>query len=161
MDQKKPTEHRRWTRRVPRPPRGWRARPTPLGVPLPCGCLVDPLDLFPMPTPLIYPQTSRTEPRSRVPPPQASVETKKQSGPCSGTLPEGGSITAGHLHHPGALHDEERVVHPRGWGYVLVAMCFISLSLVFLIWHDLDVPRALILWLDLMMFLPLYFLVMD
>ena len=28
--------------------------------------------------------------RSRVPPPQASVATKNQSGPCSGTLPEGG-----------------------------------------------------------------------
>ena len=62
-------------------------------------------------------------------PPQASVATKNQSGPCSGTLPEGGSLTGGHLHHPGALHDEEGVVHPRGWGYVPVAMCLISLSL--------------------------------
>ena len=35
----------------------------------------------------------------------------------------GESITRGHLHHPGGLHDEEGVVHPRGWGYVLVAMC--------------------------------------
>ena len=42
------------------------------------------------------------------------LTTKNQSGPCSGTLPEGGSITGGHLHHPGALHDEEGVVHPRG-----------------------------------------------
>ena len=32
--------------------------------------------------------------------------------------------------HPGALHDEEGVVHPRGWGYVPVAMCLISLSRV-------------------------------
>ena len=104
-----------------------------------------PPDLFPTPTPLIYPQTSRTEPRSGVPPPQASVATKNQSGPCSGTLPGGGSLTGGHLHHPDALHDEEGVVHPRGWGYVPVAMCLISLSLVFLIWHDLDVSRALLL----------------
>ena len=74
-----------------------------------------------------YPKTFRTEPRSGVPPPQASVATKSQSGPCPGTLPEGGSLTGGHLHHPGALHDEEGVVHPRGWGYVPVAMCLISL----------------------------------
>ena len=51
--------------------------------------------------------------RSGVPPPQASVATKNQTGPCSGTLPEGGSLTGGHLYHPGALHDEEGVVHPR------------------------------------------------
>ena len=37
----------------------------------------------------------------------------------------------------------------------------LSLSLVFLIRHDLDVLRALLLWLDLMMFLPHYSLVMD
>ena len=42
---------------------------------------------------------------------------------------KGGTLTGGHLHHPGALHDEEGVVHPRGWGYVPVAMCLISLSL--------------------------------
>ena len=90
------------------------ARPTPWARPLPHGCLEDPHDLFPMPTPLIYPQTSRTEPGLGVSPLQASVATKNQSGPCSGTLPEGGSITGGHLHHPGAHHDEEGVVHPRG-----------------------------------------------
>ena len=61
-----------------------------------------------------YPKTSRTEDRSGVPPPQASRTTKNQSGPLSSTLPKGGSITSGHLHHPGALHDEEGVVHPRG-----------------------------------------------
>jgi hypothetical protein len=77
----------------------------------------------------MYPKTSKKEPRSGVPPPQASVATKNQSGPCSGTLPEGGTLTGGHLHHPGALHDEEGVAHPRGWGYVPVAMCLISLSL--------------------------------
>ena len=61
-----------------------------------------------------YPKTSRTEDRSGVPLPQASVATKNQSGPCSGTPSEGDSITGGHLHHPGAIHDEEGVVHPRG-----------------------------------------------
>ena len=61
-----------------------------------------------------YPKTSRTEDRSGVPPPQASVATKNLSGAHSGTLPEGEPITGGHLHHPGALHDEEGVVHPRG-----------------------------------------------
>ena len=48
------------------------------------------------------------------PPPQASVATKNLSGALPGTLPEGGSFTGGHLHHPGALHDEEGVVLPRG-----------------------------------------------
>ena len=62
----------------------------------------------------IYPKNIEEQNRSGVPPPQASVATKNQSGPCSGTLPEGGSLTGGHLHHPGALHDEEGVVHPRG-----------------------------------------------
>ena len=129
------------TTRVERAPHG--ARPLTLWLPQ------GPPDLFLTPTPLIYIQTSRKKPRSGVLPPQASVATKNQSRPCSGTLPEGGTLTGGHLHHPGALHDEEGVVHPRGWGYVPVAMCLIflslSLSLVFLIRHDLDVPRAFLL----------------
>ena len=62
----------------------------------------------------IYPKTFGEQKRSGVPPPQASVATKNQSGPCSGTLPEGGTLTGVHLNHPGALHDEEGVVHP--WG---------------------------------------------
>ena len=49
---------------------------------------------------LLYPENIATEDRSRVSPPQASVATKSQLGPCSGTLPEGGSLTGGHLHHP-------------------------------------------------------------
>ena len=61
-----------------------------------------------------YPKTSRTEDRSGVLPPQASVATKNLSGARSGTLPEGDPITGGHIHHPGAIHDEEGVVHPRG-----------------------------------------------
>ena len=61
-----------------------------------------------------YPKTSKAEDRSGVPPPQASVATKNLSGARSGALPEGEPITGGHLHHPGAIHDEEGVVHPRG-----------------------------------------------
>ena len=81
-------------------------------------CLVDPSST-PRPTSFAYIslrtlKTSNNEDRSRVPPPQASVATKNLLGARSGTLPEGESITGGHLHHPGALHDEEGVVHPRG-----------------------------------------------
>ena len=94
-------------------PRGSRARPTPWACPHPHGPLVVPLtDFFHLYIP-IYPENIQEHNRSGVPPPQASVATKNQSGPCSGTLPEGGSLTGGHLHHPGALRDEEGVVHPR------------------------------------------------
>ena len=80
----------------------------------PRGPLVAPLTYFFHLYISIYPKTIREQKRSGVPPPQASVATKNQLGPCSGTLPEGGTLTGGHLHHPGALHDEEGVVHPRG-----------------------------------------------
>ena len=80
-----------------------------------CGPLGHLLDLFPTPKILIKIETSKKNARSEVPPPQASVATKNQLGPCFGTLPEEGeTITGGHLHHPGALHDKEGVVHPRG-----------------------------------------------
>ena len=91
----------------------------------------------------IYPKNFGEQNRSGVPRPQASVATKNQWGPCSGTLPEGESLTGGHLHHPDTIHDEEGIVHPRGWGYVPVAMCLISLSLscswfgTFLMYHEL------------------------
>ena len=78
------------------------------------GALVAPLTDFFRLYISIYPKTIGEQNRSGVPPLEASVATKNQSGPCSGTLPEGGSLTGGHLHHPGALHDEEGVVHPRG-----------------------------------------------
>ena len=80
----------------------------------PRGPLVAPLTYFFLLYIPIYPKTIGEQNRSGVPPPQASVATKNQSGPCSGTLPKGGTLTGGHLHHPGALHDEEGVVHPRG-----------------------------------------------
>ena len=95
-------------REASRKPRGREARPHP------CGPLVAPLTDFFRLYMSIYPKNIGAQNRSGVPPPQASVATKNQSGPCSGTLPEGGTLTGGHLHHPGALHDEEGVVHPRG-----------------------------------------------
>mgnify|MGYP005843662573 CR=1 FL=1 len=90
------------------------AYPTPRRALHPDGPLVAPLTDFFHLYISIYPKNIGEHNRSGVPPPQASVATKNQSGPCSDTLPEGGSLTGGHLHHPGALHDEEGVVHPRG-----------------------------------------------
>ena len=88
--------------------------PTPLGrAPLPRGAPVAPPTYSFHPYIPTYPKTSKTEDRSGVPPPQATIATKNQSGPCSGTLPEGDPIIGGHLHHPGAIHDEEGVVHPQ------------------------------------------------
>ena len=77
----------------------------------------------------IYPKNIREHNRSGVPPPEASVATENQSRPVPAPCRRGQSFSGGHLHHPGALHDEEGVVLPRGWGYVPVAMCLISLSL--------------------------------
>ena len=111
-------------RRYSRQPRDRRARPLSRG---PLEHL--PTDYFRLYMPT-YPKTIRNQDRSGVPPPQASVATKNLSGARSGTLPEGEPIIGGHLHHPGAIHDEEGVVHPRGWGYVPVAMCLFSLSLL-------------------------------
>src|SRR3954463_3998143 len=89
--------------------------PTPLGrAPLPRGQPGGPPTYFFHPYIPTYPKTIEEQNRSGVPPPQASVATKTQSGPYSGTLPEGVTLTGGHLHHPGALLDEEGVVHPRG-----------------------------------------------
>ena len=72
-----------------------------------------PTDFFRLYKPT-YPKNIEYQDRSRVPPLQASVATKNLLGARSGTLPEGEAITGGHLHHPGALHDEEGVVHPQG-----------------------------------------------
>ena len=92
-------------------PQGWEA--PPWARPLPHGAPVAP-PTYPLhPYILLYPKTSRTEDRLGVLPLQASVATKNLSGALPGTLPEGDPITDGHLHHPGAIHDEEGV-HPRG-----------------------------------------------
>ena len=88
--------------------------PAPWARPHPRGPLVaPPTDFFRLYI-SIYPKNIGEHNRSGVLPLQAFVATKNQSGPCFGTLPEGGSLTGGHLHHPGDLHDEEGVVHPRG-----------------------------------------------
>ena len=74
--------------------------------PLSRGPLERPLfDFFHLYIP-IYPKNIRDEDRSGVLPPQVSVATKNQWGPCSGTLPEGESLIGGNLHHPDTLHDE-------------------------------------------------------
>ena len=111
-----------------------------------------------------YRKTSKTEIRSGVPPPEASVATESQSRPVLAPCRRGESLFGGHLHHPGALHDEEGVVLPRGWGYVPVAMCLISLSLsLSCSWGDtILMYRELcyyswILWC----FSPIYSLVMN
>ena len=85
-----------------------------VGAPHPRGPLVAPLTDFFHLYMSIYPKNIEEQNRSGVPPPQASVATKNLSGAHSGTPPKGESLTGGHLHHPGALHDEEGVVHPRG-----------------------------------------------
>ena len=72
----------------------------------PRGPLVAPLTDFFRLYISIYPKTIGEQNISGVLPLQASVATKTQSGPCSGILPEGGSLTGG--------HDKEGVVHPRG-----------------------------------------------
>ena len=114
-----------WTKRRPRGKRvgpeesravhegGGRAHPPGRALHSHGPLVAPPTDFFRLYIP-IYPKTIRTEDRSGVSPPQASVATKNLSGACSGTLPEGEPITGGHLHHPGALHEEEGVVHPRG-----------------------------------------------
>ena len=61
-----------------------------------------------------YPKTSRTNNRSGVSPPEAPVATENQSRPVPAPCRRGQSFSGGHLHHPGALHDEEGVVLPRG-----------------------------------------------
>ena len=101
MDDKEATRKPRG--REARPPPSWAPRGSP-------DRLLSPIYIY-IP---IYPRNIEEHNRSGVTLPQASVTTKNQSGPCSGTLQEGGITPGGHLHHPGALHDEEGVVHP--WG---------------------------------------------
>ena len=97
-----------YVREATRKPRGREARRHPHGP------LVAPLTDFFRLYMSIYPKNIKEHGRSGVTPPQAFVATKNQSGPCSGTMPEGGSLTGVHLHHSGTFHDEEGVVHP--WG---------------------------------------------
>ena len=101
-------------REASRKPRGREARPTPWARHRPTWAPRCSPDRLLSPYMSIYPKNTGEHNRSGVSPPQASVATKNQSGPYSGILPEGESLTGGHLHHPGTLHDEEGVLHPRG-----------------------------------------------
>ena len=98
--------------------------------PHPHGPLVAPLTDFFRLYMSIYPKNIGEQNRSGVSPPEASVATENQSRPILAPCWRGN-----HLRWPssssGSHHDEEGVVHPRGWGFVPVVMCFISLS------HDL------------------------
>ena len=58
----------------------------------------------------IYPKNIGEQNRSGVPPPKASVATENQFRPIPAPCRRGQSLSVGHLHHPGALHDEEGVV---------------------------------------------------
>ena len=70
-----------------------RGRALPPGrVLLPCHCLVDPLDVRPTPKIPINTKTPIKNPRTSMPPLQASVPKRSHLEPCSGTLPEGGII---------------------------------------------------------------------
>ena len=87
--------------------RGWGARPLPRGPP------EAPPMYFQHPYILTYPKTSRTNIRSGVPLPEASVTTDNQSRPVLAPCWKGQSLSGGHLPHPGALHDKVGVVLPR------------------------------------------------
>ena len=95
-------------------PQGREARLPPWARPHPRGPIVAPLTDIVRLYILIYPKNIQGHNRSGVPPPQASVATKNQLGPCSGTLPEGGSLMGGDLHHRADLNQNYGVVHPRG-----------------------------------------------
>ena len=82
--------------------------------PHPHGPLVAPLTDFFRLYMSIYPKNIREHNRSGVPLPEASIATENQSRPVLAPCQRGESLSGGHLHHPGALHDEEGVVTPRG-----------------------------------------------
>ena len=111
-------KHTRWTWTPRQEPRevltrvGGRAPPR--AHPLPRGAPKAPPTYFLHPYIFTYPKTSRTHNRSGVPPSEASVATENQSRPVPAPCRRGQSFSGGHLHHPGALHDEEGVVLPRG-----------------------------------------------
>ena len=101
-------------REATRKPRGKGARPPPGCGLHPRGTLVAPLTYLFCLYISIYPKTIREHNRSGVPPLEASVATESQSRPVPAPCRRGESLSGGHLHHPGALHDEEGVVLPRG-----------------------------------------------
>ena len=93
-------------------PRGWGGgRPPPRARPRASWGPRGSSDVLHAPIYIVVPRTNN---RSGVPPPEASVATESQSRPVPAPCRRGESFSGGHLHHPGALHDEEGVVLPRG-----------------------------------------------
>ena len=92
------------------PGRAWALARAPVG----CAHLEAHLSVKPTPKIPVNRETIRNNPRSKVPPLQAYIDTENQSGARSDNLPEGEIITGGHLHHPGSHHDEEGVAY--SWG---------------------------------------------
>ena len=88
--------------------------PTPWARPHPRGPLMAPLTDFFRLYISIYPRNTEEQNRSGILLPEASVAIENQSRPVPAPCRRGESLFGGHLHHPGALHDEEGVVHPRG-----------------------------------------------
>ena len=87
-------------------PRGWGRAHPPRALPLPRGPRFGPPTYSFHPYIPTYRKTSREDNRSGVPPPEASVATESQSRPVPAPCRRWQSLSVGHLHHPGALHDE-------------------------------------------------------
>ena len=122
---------------------GGRAQP-PRARPLPRGAPVAP-PTYPLhPYISTYPKTSRTKDRSGVPPPQASVATENQSRPVPAPCRRGNPSPVAIFINP-TLSMTRRECSPSGLRVCTSSYLFdlsLSLSLVFFIWHDLDVSRA-------------------
>jgi len=146
LDQKKSTEHRRWTWRVPSQPRGWRAHPTPWARPLPHGWLGDPSWLVP------DANTSYISPNFQN---RTKIGSSAAASLCSHQKPIRTLFwhpVGGGIHHRWLFSSSRRSPwwggssSPLGPRVCTSSYVFdLSLSLVFLIWHDLDVLRALLL----------------
>jgi len=109
LEGKQPGRHGVHVKEASRKPRDRGARPPPSWAPRGSpDVLLPPIYISK------YPKTIGEHNRSGVPPPKASVATENQSRPIPAPFRRGQSLSDGHLHHPGALHDEEGVVHPRG-----------------------------------------------
>ena len=103
-----------WTSRNQRGGHKAGRRACPLGAPPPSWAPRSSTDLL---LPPIYTHILRKHPGTQYISSSAAASLYSHQKPI-GTLfrhpARGGSLTGGHLHHPGTLHDEEGVVHPRG-----------------------------------------------
>ena len=133
-------------REASRWPRGREARLPPGRALHSRGPLVAPTtDFFRLYIP-IYPKTFGEQNRSGVPPPQASVATKKPIGtlfrhPAGGGIPHRWPSSSSRRSPWGGGSSSPSRLRVCTSSYVFD----LSLSLMFLIWHDLDVSRALLL----------------